>query len=151
MLDATLAWLHFLAIFGFTACLFAEAAFYARSLPPQTLRRLSSIDAAYGILALAVIVTGVAHLIFSPKTPAFYLHDAIFWTKIGLFLAVGLISIVPTVHLLRLRGASAQYSLPVEIEDRTYRSMRLCLTCELVLLAFIPLCAAFMARGYGYL
>jgi putative membrane protein len=150
MLDAIIAWLHFLAIFGFAACLFAEAAFYARSLPAQTLRRLSRIDIAYGILALAVIVTGVAHVIFSPKTPAFYLHDAIFWTKIGLFLTVGLLSIAPTVHLLRLRDASAQYSLPVEIDARTYRTMRLCMTSELVLLAFIPLCAAFMARGYGY-
>ena len=150
MLDAGLAWVHFVAIFAFTGCLFAEVFFYARTLPAATLARISRIDIGYGILTVAVIASGIAHVAYSPKTPAFYLHDTIFWTKIALFLTLGLFSIPPTLHFIRLRAAEADAASNVEIAARTYRTVRACMVCEVVLLLCIPLCAALMARGYGF-
>jgi putative membrane protein len=150
MLDAVLAWVHFVAIFAFSGCLFAECFFYARILPASTLERLGRIDLAYGLLTIVVIASGVAHAIYSPKTFAFYMHDAIFWAKMGLFVVVGLLSIAPTMHLITLRGAQMGDASPVTIADRTYRVMRACLITEVGLLLCIPLCAALMARGFGY-
>jgi putative membrane protein len=150
MLDAVLAWVHFVAIFAFTGCLFAEVLFYAQRLPAVTLARIARIDIAYGILTVAVVVSGIAHVMYSPKTPAFYVHDVLFWTKIGLFLTLGLFSIPPTVHFIRLRRAGSDAAGSLDIDAGTYRTVRACLVCEVILLLCIPLCAAFIARGYGF-
>ena len=150
MLDAVLAWLHFIAIFAFSACLFAEAFFYAPTLPAATLARLGRIDTAYGLLTIVVIASGIARLLYSPKTPGFYMHDVIFWTKMGLFVVVGLISIAPTIHFLRLRKATPRADGSIDIEPATYRTMRACLVAEISVFLFIPLCASLMAHGFGY-
>ena len=62
-------------------------------------------------------------MIYSPKTPAFYLHDEIFWIKMTLFLAVGLVSIAPTMHFIRLSRATPDAGVVI-IEERTYATIR---------------------------
>jgi uncharacterized membrane protein len=66
-----------------------------------------------------------------------------------LFVAVGLLSIPLTVHLLR-SAAHAEPDGTIRVEPATYRRMRALLNTEVVLLFLIPLCASFMAHGYGY-
>jgi putative membrane protein len=150
MLDALLAWAHFVSIFAFISCLLAEVFFYARTLSEQTLKRLARVDIAYGILVVAVVGTGIARVVFSPKTSAFYLHDGIFWTKMALFLAIGLLSIPPTIHFIRLRDAATDVKGTIEIAAGTYRTVRACMVCEVALMFFVPLCASLMAHGYGH-
>ncbi len=99
--DALLAYAHFLAILFLTAVLCTELAVYRQELAAPVARRLQRIDLFFGIAAVVVIVTGVARVIFGLKGAEFYLHNPIFWTKMGLFLLVGLLSIPPTVHFLR--------------------------------------------------
>jgi putative membrane protein len=145
--DAFLAWVHFAAIFGLVGCLFAEALFYRETLAAATFARLRLVDRWYGILAGAVVLSGLARLFFSPKTPAYFLHNPIFWTKMGLFVAVAVLSIPPTIHFLRA-ASTAQPDGTIRIAAAVYRRMRLLLNAEVVLLFLIPLCAAFMARGF---
>jgi putative membrane protein len=149
MLDAILAWFHFMAIIALASTIFAEAFFYQRALAVATLQRLQRVDIAYGIIAGIVVITGALRVIYSPKTPAFYLHDVIFWTKMALFLTVGLVSIAPTMHFIRLGRVTPVEGI-VAVEQRTYATMRRLLVLEVVLLLFIPLCATLMAHGYGY-
>jgi putative membrane protein len=69
--------------------------------------------------------------------------------KLGLFLAIGLISIRPTLAFLRWRrtGASAAgVSVPVA----ETKSARRTVLVELHLLALLPLAAVLMARGIGH-
>ena len=99
--DALLAYAHFLAILFLTAVLCAELAVYRQELAAPIARRLQRIDLFFGIAAIVVIVTGVARVVFGLKGADFYLHNPIFWIKMGLFLLVGLLSIAPTVHYLR--------------------------------------------------
>jgi putative membrane protein len=149
MLDAILAWIHFMLIFALSGTLFAEFFFYQRSLTATTLLRLQRVDAAFGILAGLVIVSGILRVIYSPKTPAYFLHDSFFWTKMVLYVTVGLISIAPTRHYLSLRSAPVVGGI-VTIPENGYAATRRWLTLEVVLLLFIPLCASLMAHGYGY-
>lgn len=149
MLDAVLAWVHFACIFGLVGCLFAEAFFYRQVIPATTFERLRGVDRWYGIMAGAVVVSGILRVTFSPKTPSYYMHDWIFWTKIALFVVVGLLSIPPTIHYLR----SAAYAEPdgtVRIPAAVYGRTRLLLNVQVGLLFLIPLCASFMAHGFGY-
>ena len=147
LLDAILAWVHFVLIFGLVGCLFAEVFFYRDVLPAATFARLRQVDAAYGMLAGAVVFSGIARMVWSPKTAAYFLHNPIFWTKMSLFVAVALLSIPPTIHYVRIRS-TAQPDGTVRVERSAYVKMRALLTVQVVLFAFIPLCAALMARGF---
>jgi putative membrane protein len=147
LLDAMLAWVHFVLIFGLVGCLFAEVFFYRDVLAGATFARLRQVDLAYGILAGAVVLSGIARVVYSPKTATYFLHNPIFWTKMSLFVAVALLSLPPTLHFVRV-SSSAQPDGTVRVERRAYVRIRALLTVEVALLLLIPLCAALMARGY---
>lgn len=149
MLDAILAWIHYIFIFVLVGTLFAEFFFYQRTLRVAALQRLQRVDLLYGIIAACVVASGIARVMYSPKTPAFYLHDTIFWTKMVLFVTVGLVSIIPTMHFLRLSRLEPVDGT-ITAPEAAYATMRKILTLEIVLLLFIPLCATLMAHGYGY-
>ena len=82
----------------------------------RTLRR---VDAWYGISAALVVVSGVLRVTLGLKGAAFYLHNPIFWTKMGFFVAIALLSIPPTIHYLRL-GARADASGLVAVDPGGY-------------------------------
>ena len=96
-----------------------------------------------------MIVTGVARVNFGIKGAAFYQHNPIFWTKIGLFVLVGLLSIPPTIAYIRWGRRNASGSA-IALEGGEYVPMRVFLWLELIVFLFIPLCAVFMARGLGF-
>jgi putative membrane protein len=145
--DALLAWAHFLCIFALVSVVVAEVVLYRPRMGGVRLAQLQRVDLWYGIVAGLVIVTGVARVIYGLKGPSFYLHNPVFWTKMTLFAIVGLLSVPPTMHYLRVKR-SAQADGSVAIADPTYRLMRGCLLAECVVLVFIPLCATLMAHGY---
>jgi putative membrane protein len=80
--------------------------------------------------------------------PAFYVANWVFWTKIALFVLVGLLSIRPTLVILRWRRAASSdpgFSVPADgVAD-----VRPWFLAEFGVLAFIPIFAALMARGIG--
>jgi putative membrane protein len=147
LLDALLAWVHYVLLFALAGCLVAEIFFYRDVLPGPMLARLRLVDRWYGILAGLVILSGVLRVIYSPKTAAYFMHNPIFWTKMTLFVAVALLSIPPTMHFLRI-ATTAQPDGTVRVERGAYVRTRTLLTLQGCLFLFIPLMAALMARGY---
>ncbi len=148
LLDALLAWLHFLCIFTLVGALVAELVLYRREMSLARLTQLQRIDALYGISAGLVILSGVLRMTLGLKGAGFYLHSPIFWTKMGFFLAVALFSIPPTIHYLRLKrsvGASGSVVVPAQ----PYRAMWTLLAAETVLLACIPFFATLLTHGYA--
>ena len=145
MLDFILASGHHLAAFLLLGALFGEFVALRSATGPSELRRLAILDAMYGLSALAVLAFGTGRLLFAAKGWEFYQHNAFFWAKMALFLAVGLLSIRPTIAFRRWRKAG---SAPPEPELRRIRGL---LHAQLALFALIPVAAAAMARGYGQL
>ncbi len=144
--DALLHYAHFLCIFMLAALLTGELLLFRRSLPAAMLRQLQLVDRFYGIAAGLVIVTGIALVLYGLKGPAFYLHNAIFWTKMALFVTVALLSIPPTVAYLRWNSQKLVDG-NVALEDGEFGRIRGLLWAQVAVLAFIPLCAALMANG----
>jgi len=146
--DWALASLHHLAIFTLAATLAAELAILTIAFDALAIRRLARIDAAYGIAAAAVVIFGVLRVIFGAKGYEYYLVNYIFWTKMALFLVVGLLSIAPTLRYLKwvrqLRADSAFLPAVAEIGR-----LRKYLWAEAAFFMAIPVAAAAMARGYG--
>jgi putative membrane protein len=141
------AYAHFLAIFTTLALLVAEAALYRQHMGRATLRLLRRLDLFYLFGAIAIIVTGLLRVFFFAKGWEFYAANPIFWVKMLLFLAVGLLSVPPTIHYIKSERTLAGDGLA--IADATYRRMRGFITAQLVLFACIPLAATLMARGIG--
>ena len=144
--DALLAYAHFIAIFALAGLLAGELFLLRKNLPADLVRRVRVIDRGYGIAAGLVVLTGLARLNLGLKGAAFYTHNPVFWTKMALFAAVGLISILPTVAYLRW----SRRLLPdgsLVLDDAEFARLRALLWLQIALFIFIPLCAAFMARG----
>jgi putative membrane protein len=78
----------------------------------------------------------------------FYLNNPVFYIKIALFVAVGLISIRPTMQFMRWNRALKTGQERI-LRDGDIAIARRYIALELVLLAFIPLMAVLMARGIG--
>ncbi|MBV8245474.1 MAG: DUF2214 family protein [Candidatus Eremiobacteraeota bacterium] len=148
VLNAVFATLHFLAIFALAASIVAELLLYAPHISAPYVRRIQRLDLFFLFAAIAVVATGLTRLFTSPQGPGFYAGNPIFWTKMGLFAIIGLLSIVPTRSFLRWnRSLEADGSVTVSPEE--HRRIRGYIMAELVVLCFIPLCATLMARGIG--
>lgn len=148
LIDALLAYAHFLAIF-FLAWFLGRQWLLLRggalTLDPETLTRA---DMGYFISAGIVLVTGVARMFSTGKPIVFYTHNSAFHALIGLFVLVGLLSIVPTMSYQRWRRYRRD-DTGFKIPAREWRWMRTLVAVELCVLALIPLVAVLMARGIG--
>jgi putative membrane protein len=114
----------------------------------ETILRVTRIDGLYGLLAGLALVVGGLRVVYGVKGAAFYIHNPLFWTKLGLFLLVGLISISPTLNYIRWRKAlrADSNALP---NDASVKATRQLIHIELMLLFLMPILAAMMARGIG--
>ncbi len=149
MTEAVAAYLHYLAIFVLFALLTYEHGLFRQTLDLEQARRLLRIDLAYGISAGLVLATGAARVLWFGKGLDYYLHNALFHAKLGLFLLVALLSILPTAVFLGWRPA-LKAGQPPQISPRQARLVTLLIRLELLALLIMPLLAALMARGFGY-
>ena len=144
--DAILAYLHFAAIFALVWFLAKEWTLLRAGADVLDLARLVRADAGFGVLAGIVVATGAARAVFGLKGWSFYAHNPVFHLKLGLFVLVGLLSILPTRAFLRwrrVRNADASWRVP----ETEWRSARRWVAVELHLIALIPLAAVIMSRG----
>jgi len=143
MLDLALAIAHHLLIFALFAILIAEWVEVRPDMTAAAARRVARIDIGYGMLAALILAVGFSRAVYAAKGWNYYAHNAFFWAKLGVFAAVGLLSVPPTLAFIRWRRAA----LAPEAADvaRVQRFIH----AELLLFALLPGFAAAMARGYG--
>ena len=147
-MEAAIAYLHFVSAFLVAAFLVTEFFLCTRDLQPAQVKALARVDLYYLIAAAGVLVSGALRVFAVGKGAGFYLNNPVFYIKLALFLAVGLVSILPTLQFMRWNGAleSVQKAAP---RERDIGSTRRYIALELLLFAFIPLMAVLMARGIG--
>ncbi|UZW63049.1 DUF2214 family protein [Lysobacter enzymogenes] len=147
--DLLLAAVHHLLLFALIAMLAAEAVLLRGPIDAAALRRLAGLDAGYGMSAVLLLVVGALRVVYGVKGHAFYLHNPWFHAKLGLFVLVALLSILPTVRFLRWRRAlkADPGFLP---DPRQVGALRLLIRLELLAVAAILVCAAAMARYGGF-
>ncbi|MES3007685.1 MAG: DUF2214 family protein [Pseudomonadota bacterium] len=142
MLDILIRYAHLAAVLVLAVTLIIENMAMAPQISKEDVRNLLKVDAAYGLSAVVVLSCGLLLWFTGAKPSSFYSSNPVFHAKLGLFVVVGLLSIYPTVFLIRNRKNEAE-TLDVPIGVR--RVLRL----ELLLLVFIPILAFLMARGIG--
>ncbi|MGB3338549.1 MAG: DUF2214 family protein [Devosia sp.] len=147
-IDLILAISHHLGVFLLVAILAAEFALLRPGLAGSRIGQLARIDAAYGAVATLVIIVGVLRVIFGASGWEYYVANYAFWAKMAAFLAMGLLTIQPTLAIRRWDKASkgdAGYAVPGTEIATSRRYIHL----QAGTVILIPIFAAAMARGYG--
>jgi len=146
--EVLVVYLHIAAMILIAVFLAIEYLVCVPGLARERVRLLARIDLLYLIAAVLALATGVARLFWYGKGAVFYLHNPVFYLKLALFVAIGLISIPPTIQYLRWMRLLETSAGVVAADFEVLRSRRYVLV-ELVLFALIPLLAVLMARGVG--
>lgn len=148
-MSAFFAFLHHAAAFLLVATLAIEFVLIRGELTLASARRLQRADMLFGVSSGAVLLIGGLRVFYFEKGASYYFHSAPFLAKLVLFLAVGLLSIPPTLEFLSWRKALKQGQVPV-LSDARRRRLRRLMHLELAGIVLILLCAALMARGVGF-
>jgi putative membrane protein len=144
--DALLSYAHFLSIFFLAWFLARQWLLLRAGYAALDVETLARTDLGYFISAGLVLLTGLGRLFLGAKPLAFYTHNGAFHALIGLFVVVGLISIIPTMNYQRWRRYRRE-DTRFEIPAREWWWMRVLVGVELFGLAIMPLAAVLMARG----
>lgn len=140
------AFLHHLCAFTLVAAVAIEFTLIRQELTLSLARRLQATDIVLGMAAGALLVIGLLRVFFFEKGAEYYWHSHAFHLKFGLFIIVGLLSIVPTLEFLSWRDAIAAGQAPV-MDAAKRKRVTMIIHIELAAIVVILLCAAIMARG----
>ena len=104
--EAQLAYAHLLAILAMVTFVASQAALCRTEwLNAAALERLARVDLLYGISALLVLATGLERTWWGIKGFGWYWSQPLLHAKVTLFVAVGVLSLVPTLRYRRWLGA----------------------------------------------
>ena len=148
--EIIVAYLHFVALIGTASLLVGEAVMCRPGLQGAALHRLKFVDIGYFSFAIAALLTGAMRVFWGAKGSAYYLANPVFHTKVGLFVAIALLSIMPTRRFIQWSKA-ARADAQFVPDALSLRSVRNVLRLELVVLAALPLLATLMAHGVSSL
>ena len=140
--ELLLRYVHFLGIFAMFALLTVQHMQLKGQVEAGGIRKIGIMNAAYGGCALVVLIAGMGLWMWVGKPAGFYTHNWIFHTKITLFLLALILSIMPTIFILKNRKNTTAVSVP--------KSVVMVVRVELLLLCIIPLLAVVMANGVCY-
>ncbi len=146
--DLVLAIFHHLLMFTLAAALAAETVLVRPGLAGGAVMRLGRIDRVYGLVAGLILVVGFSRVFFGLKGWEFYIYNWAFWVKIGAFVTVGLLSIMPTARIALWQRAlrdDPAYAVPGTEIAHAQRFLR----AQGAVFLLIPIFAAVMARGIG--
>jgi len=146
--DLLLAIVHHLLVFSLAAVLAVEVATVRPGIGANEIRRLSTLDRFYGVIAGLIVVVGVLRVYFGAKGPEYYLANHAFWGKIAAFVVVGLLSVPPTLRFVAWRR-SLNGDTGFRPGETEIRRVRRFLWGEVAVFPLILIFAAAMARGYG--
>jgi putative membrane protein len=147
--SALVAFAHFFAFFALTAALVLQLALLSESISVTTARRIQRADRTYAIAAVLVLIFGILRVVYFEKGVDYYLGNTFFLLKIGLFVAVGLLSIYPTIYFQRW-NADLNQDIAPEMSVQALQKIRKIMHTELVGILGILLCASLMAKGFGF-
>jgi len=140
------AFFHHVAAFTLVSALAVEFILIGQEFSLGTARRLVITDAVLGASAAFLLVVGLLRVFYFEKGANYYFHSHAFMTKLSVFIAVSLLSIVPTLEFLSWRKELRAGKLPSPRADKL-RFIRKIIHGELAAIIIILLCAAIMARG----
>jgi putative membrane protein len=140
------AFLHHVCAFALVSAVAIELMLIRQELTLESARKLQATDRLLGIAAGALLIFGLLRVLYFEKGPDYYFHSHAFIAKFAIFVAIGLLSIVPTLEFLSWRKVLSDGQVPA-ISAKKRRLLTAVIHSELLSIVIILLCAAIMARG----
>lgn len=137
-------YLHFIAVFAIVGAIFAEQFLISDSMSRKEIKRISKIDAIYGIGALLVLIAGLLLWFAVGKPAQYYSRNWLFHSKLTMFVVLGLLSVYPSIFFLKNRKGDdldTMISVP--------KSVILLLRLELIIIIVMPILATYLSLGFG--
>ena len=132
--------LHLLAILALAIALLIENIAIKPSISAEDARNLAKVDTVYTVSIVLAFLFGLTLWLWIGKPSAFYSANALFWSKIGIFSVLAILSLIPKRFFNKSRNNS-------EEEITVPKIVILVLRTQLSLLATIPLLAFLVTRG----
>lgn len=145
-IEALLASLHLLAILTLVVFLSSEAALCrAEWLNAAVVRRLAQLDMIYGLVALGLLATGVARIIWGAKGLTWYVSQPLFYVKMALFFIMALLSLRSSFAIRKwLKALNVAGTLP---QPASVQWVRKWLMVQAHLIPVMAVLSVFWARG----
>ena len=143
-IEILLRYVHFISIFAIVGSLVSEHLLLKKTMTRSEIGRLAKIDGIYGLVVLILLAVGMTLWLGGFGKPTeFYSNNSLFNTKLILFVAIGILSIYPTVFFIKQKKGDQQEN--IQVPSSIFWMIRL----ELLLLFIIPILAGLMAKGIG--
>ena len=142
-IEILVKYIHFISIFTIIGALVGEHLLLKPTMTRAEIKRISKLDGAYGVSAILLLAAGFTLWFGVGKPAAYYSSNWAFLIKLGLFVAVGLLSVYPTVFFMKNRKGEQHESISIPT------NIKLFVRIQLGLLFVIPLLATMMAKGLG--
>jgi putative membrane protein len=146
--SAGVAYVNYLSFMLCFAALVLERRLIKANPSKQDATLMVITDVVYGIAALGVLGSGILRVLYFGQGSAFYTENPLFWWKVGVYLAVGALSLYPTITYILWAIPLRKGELP-QVSEALAKRLAWILNIELVGFAAIPLMATLMARGVG--
>jgi len=147
MIRWILAAVHLLALGIGLGAIWARARALHAPLDLPGVRRVLYADTWWGVAAVLWLGTGLARAFGGfEKGTLYYTHNHYFWVKMGLFLSILLLEIVPIITFIKWRQRIARGETVDAANAPALATMSF---IQAALVAFMVLAATAMARGYG--
>ncbi|MEB3276902.1 MAG: DUF2214 family protein [Cyanobacteriota bacterium] len=145
---AGVAYVHYLSFMLCFGALVLERRLIKANPSKQEATLMVITDVVYGIAALALLLSGILRVLYFGQGSAFYTENPLFWWKVGIYLAVGGLSLYPTVTYILWAIPLRKGELP-QVSEALASRLGWILNIELLGFAAIPMLATLMARGVG--
>jgi putative membrane protein len=139
------AYFHYLGFMLAFAALTVEVFNLKQEMTLDEAKRVAFADAAYGIAATVILITGVLRVLYFGKGTDYYLNNPFFYAKMGVFILVSLFSLYPTFTFI-LWFKDLQSGKTPNLEFAQLNRLSWLIKGELLLFTVLPLLAAMMAR-----
>ncbi len=145
---AVVAYIHYLCIVLCFGALLFERLRLKVNLNRDDAISIIIADIIYGLAGLMLIITGILRVRYFGQGAEFYTENPLFWFKVASYIAVGLLSLYPTITYILWAIPISQNNLPTLTSEMVSR-FKIIINVELVGFLLIPLIATLMARGIG--
>jgi putative membrane protein len=143
----TLAAIHLLGLGMALGAAWGRGRALAGPLDAAGIRRVLQADNWWGVSAFVLITTGLIRAFAGLEKGAwYYVHNHLFWTKMGLLVLVLALELRPMVALIRWRVRLRAGGQPDTAAAPAFARISF---VQAVLVALMVLAATGMARGYG--
>jgi putative membrane protein len=145
-MTALLAALHHIAVVTLLGCTLMSIVRWRQPFDLSSARRLRAMDRLNGMAATLILLVGLVRVLYFEKGAAYYFHNGPFIAKLTVYGLASVLSLVPTLEMVRWRVPLKQRRLP-SLSPQKLTRLRRVAHLQLGCLVAMMVCANLAARG----